>query len=151
MALPAFALRLLLTAVRRPCSSRSMYLLPAGSTAANPPQRYAAAGWDRRTVSGVGTMGTAGGVHCTPQVQDLYPLYLPSQRCGLCQNFKQTILTTRLYKVRTNLYPSPHLRKLSDAPDRSSSAFYAGSANRHVRRSQARRQDGVCVGCVPGV
>ena len=29
----------------------------------------------------------------------------PSQRCGLCQNFKQTTLTTRLYKVRTNLYP----------------------------------------------
>jgi len=49
--------------------------------------------------SGVGTMGT-GGVHCTPQVQDLYP---QSQRCGLCQNFKQTTLTTRLYKVRTNL------------------------------------------------
>ena len=56
------------------------------------------------------------GVHCTPQVQDLYPLYPPSQRCGLCQNFKQTTLTTRLYKVRTNLYP--HLRKCSDAPGR---------------------------------
>jgi len=55
--------------------------------------------------SGVRTMGTGGG-HCTPQVQDLYPLYPPSQRCGLCQNFKQTTLTTRLYKVRTtNLYP----------------------------------------------
>jgi len=49
-------------------------------------------------------MGTEG-VHCTPQVQDLYPLHPPSQRCGLCQNFKQTTLTTRLYKVRTNLYP----------------------------------------------
>ena len=45
------------------------------------------------------------GVHCTAQVQDLYPLYLPSQRCGLCQNFKQTTLTTRLHKVRTKLYP----------------------------------------------
>ena len=45
------------------------------------------------------------GLHCNPQVQDLYPLYPPSQRCGLCQNFKQTTLTTRLYKVRTNLYP----------------------------------------------
>ena len=55
------------------------------------------------------------GVHRTPQVQDLYPLYHPSQRCGLCQNFKQTTLTTRLYKVRTNLYP-PHLRKRCDAP-----------------------------------
>jgi len=31
----------------------------------------------------------------------------PSQRCGLCRNFKQTTLTTRLYKVRTDLYP-PH-------------------------------------------
>jgi len=41
----------------------------------------------------------------------------PSQRCGLCQNFKQTTLTTRLYKVRTNLYP-PHLRKRFDAPGR---------------------------------
>ena len=52
-------------------------------------------------------MGTGGG-HCTPQVQDLYPLYLPRQRGGLCHNFKQTTLTTRLYKVRTNLYtPSP--------------------------------------------
>ena len=55
------------------------------------------------------------GVHCTPQVQDSYPLYPPSQRRGLCQNFKQTTLTIRLYKVRTNLYP--HLRKLSDSPD----------------------------------
>ena len=45
------------------------------------------------------------GVHCTLQVQNLYPLYPPSQRCGLCQNFKQTTLTTRLYKDRTNLYP----------------------------------------------
>ena len=55
-----------------------------------------------------------GGTLYPPQVQDLYPLYLPSQRCGLCQNFKQTTLTTRFYKVRTNLYP--HLRKRSDAP-----------------------------------
>ena len=51
----------------------------------------------------------------------LYPpssgLVPPSQRCGLCQKFKQTTLTTRLYKVRTNLYP-PHLRKRSDAPGR---------------------------------
>jgi len=63
--------------------------------------------------NGVGTMGTRGYI-VSPQVQDLYPLYLPSQRCGLCQNFKQTTLTTRFYKVRTNLYP--HLRKRSDAP-----------------------------------
>ena len=48
-----------------------------------------------------------GGVHCTPQVQDLYPPVIPSQSCGLRQNFKQTTLTTRLYKVRTNLYPPP--------------------------------------------
>jgi len=40
-----------------------------------------------------------------PQVQDLYPMYPPSQRCGLCRDFKQMTLTTRLYKVRTNLYP----------------------------------------------
>jgi len=43
------------------------------------------------------------------------PPVLPSQRCGLCQNFMQMTLTTRLYKVRTHLYP--HLRKRSDAPD----------------------------------
>jgi len=72
--------------------------------------------------SDVGTMGTEG-VHCTPQVQDLYPLHPPSQRCGLCQNFKRTTLTTRLYKVRTNLY-SPHLRKRSDAPACYKSVFY---------------------------
>jgi len=59
------------------------------------------------------------GVHCTPQVQDLYSLYPlpPSQRCGLhvvllymlvCQNFKRTTLTTRLYEVHTNLYPPPN-------------------------------------------
>jgi len=46
-----------------------------------------------------------GGTLYLPQVQDLYPLYPPSQRCSLCKNFKQTTLTTRLYKVRTNLYP----------------------------------------------
>ena len=39
--------------------------------------------------SGVATMGTGGTLY--PQVQDLYPLYHTSQRCGLCQNFKQTI------------------------------------------------------------
>ena len=31
----------------------------------------------------------------------------PSQRYGLCQNFKQTTLTTRLYKFRTDLNPPP--------------------------------------------
>jgi len=56
-----------------------------------------------------------GGEYIVPQVQDLYPLCPSSQRCGLCQNFKQTTLATRLYKVRTNLY-HPHLRKRSDAP-----------------------------------
>ena len=54
--------------------------------------------------SGVGTMGT-GGYIVPPPVQDLYPRYHASQTCGLCQNFKRTTLTTRLYKVRTNLYP----------------------------------------------
>ena len=55
--------------------------------------------------SGVGTMVTGGTLF--PQLQDLYSLYPPSQRCGLCQNFKQTTLTTRPYKVCTNLYPAP--------------------------------------------
>jgi len=54
--------------------------------------------------SSVGTMGTP------PQVQDLYP----QVKDAACQNFKQTTLTTRLYKVRTKWYP--HLRKRSDAP-----------------------------------
>jgi len=49
-----------------------------------------------------------------PPSSGLVPLYPSSLRCGLCQDFKQTTLTTRLYKVRTNLYP--HLRKRSDAP-----------------------------------
>ena len=40
-----------------------------------------------------------------PPSSGLVPLVPPSQRCGLCQYFKQTTLTTRLYKVRTNLYP----------------------------------------------
>jgi len=63
--------------------------------------------------SGVGTMGTGGGTLYPPS-SGLVPLYPSSLRCGLCQDFKQTTLTTRLYKVRTNLYP--HLRKRSDAP-----------------------------------
>jgi len=58
--------------------------------------------------------GDRGYIVPPPQVQDLYPVYHPSQRCGLCQNFKQTTLTTSLYKVRKNLYPP--LRKSSDAP-----------------------------------
>jgi len=61
-------------------------------------------------ISGVGTMR-----NYVPPSSGLVPPVPPSQRCGLCQNFKQTTLTTRLYKVRTNLYP-PHLRKRSDAP-----------------------------------
>jgi len=53
----------------------------------------------------------AGRMVCGKQLSDgcvsarPYPLYLPSQRCGLCQNFKQTTLTTRSCKVRTNFYP----------------------------------------------
>ena len=50
-------------------------------------------------------MGTAG--YTVPPSSGLVPSVPPSQRCGLCQNFKQTTLTTRLYKVRTNLYPPP--------------------------------------------
>jgi len=46
--------------------------------------------------------------HIVPPSSGLVPgLYHPSQRCGLCQNFKQTTLTTILYQVRTNLYPPP--------------------------------------------
>ena len=51
-------------------------------------------------ISGVGTMR-----NYVPPSSGLVPPVPPSQRCGLCQNFKQTTLTTRLYKVRTNLYP----------------------------------------------
>jgi len=53
--------------------------------------------------SGVGTMGTGGTLY--PPSSGLVTPVPSSQRCGLCQNFKQTTLTTRLYKVRTNLYP----------------------------------------------
>jgi len=67
----------------------------------------------RVQISGVGTMGTGRYIvsskfstSCS-RLQDLYPCTPPSQRCGLCQNFKQTTLTTGLYKVRTNLYPPP--------------------------------------------
>jgi len=42
--------------------------------------------------------------YIVPPSSGLVPPVPPSQRCGLCQNFKQTTLTTRLYKVRTNLY-----------------------------------------------
>jgi len=49
-----------------------------------------------------------------PPSSGLVPLYPPSQRCGLCQNFKQTTLTTRLYEVRTNLY-SPLMKKFRRA------------------------------------
>ena len=59
--------------------------------------------------------GDRGYILPPPQVQHLYPLYPRSQRCGLCQNFKQTTLTTRLYNVHTNLHPRS-LRKRSDAP-----------------------------------
>ena len=46
-----------------------------------------------------------GDIVAYPPSSGLVPPVPPSQRCGLCQNFKQTTLTTRLYKVRTNLYP----------------------------------------------
>jgi len=42
-----------------------------------------------------------GGTLCPPSSGPVPP----SQRRGLRQNFKQTTLTTRLYKVLTNLYP----------------------------------------------
>jgi len=52
-----------------------------------------------------GTMGTGGGGTLHPTRSGLVPPVPPSQRCGLCQNFKQTTLTTRLYKVRTICTP----------------------------------------------
>jgi len=48
-------------------------------------------------------MGT-GGYIVPPKFRTCTPVP-PSQRCGFRQNLKQTTLTTRLYKVRTNLYP----------------------------------------------
>ena len=58
--------------------------------------------------SGVGTVETGGGT-LYPQVHDLYPLYPPSQRCGLCQNFKQTTLTK--YCIRFVQICTPQLTK----------------------------------------
>ena len=45
--------------------------------------------------------------YIAPPSSGLVPPGPPSQRCGLCQIFKQTTLTTRLYKVLTNLCPLP--------------------------------------------
>jgi len=42
--------------------------------------------------SGVGTMGTAGYIVPPPSSGLVPPVPFPSQRCGLCQNFKQTTL-----------------------------------------------------------
>ena len=64
------------------------------------------------------------GVTLYPQVQDLY---LPSQRCGLCQNFKQTTLTTRLYKVRTT-----GVNPAGDAGDTSPQYFGWGDVNGNI-------------------
>ena len=44
----------------------------------------------------------------------LVPPVPPSQKCGLCQNFKQTTLSTRLHEVRTNLY-SPTYENIPSA------------------------------------
>ena len=54
--------------------------------------------------SGVGTMGTGG--YIVPPSSGLVGLP-PSQRCGLCQNFTQTTLTTRLYKVNSYKFVPP--------------------------------------------
>jgi len=45
-------------------------------------------------------MGTGGGVHCTAQVQYLYPLYPQVKDAAYVKNFKQTSLATRLYEKR---------------------------------------------------
>jgi len=67
--------------------------------------------------SGVGTMGTGGG-YIVPPSSGLVPPVPPPQvkdAAYVKKHFKQTTLTTRLYKFRTDLY-APHLRKRSDAP-----------------------------------
>jgi len=70
--------------------------------------------------SGVGTMGTGWYIvppkfrtctPCTPQVK--YAAYV--------KNLKQTTLTTRLYKARTNLYPAP---TYENVPTRLRGEFY---------------------------
>jgi len=40
-----------------------------------------------------------------PQVQDFYPLYLQVKDVAYVKILSKRLLTTRLYKVRTNLYP----------------------------------------------
>ena len=56
--------------------------------------------------SGVGTMGT-GEVHCTPQVQDLYPMCPQVKDAAYVKILSKRLLTTRLAMVRTNLYHPP--------------------------------------------
>jgi len=60
----------------------------------------------RQTAVASELCGQGGGTLYAPS-SGLVPPVIPSQSCGLRQNFKQTTLTTRLYKVRTNLYPPP--------------------------------------------
>jgi len=55
--------------------------------------------------SGVGTTGT-GGYIVPPKFRTCTPC-TPKSKMRLMSNFKQTTLTTRLYKVRTNLYLPP--------------------------------------------
>jgi len=59
--------------------------------------------WDLPQRSGVGTVGTGGTLY--PQVQDLYPLYPQVKDAAYVNILSKRLLTTRLYKVRTNLYP----------------------------------------------
>ena len=67
-------------------------------------------------ISGVGTMGTEE-VHCTPVSSGLVPLYPQVKDAAYVKILSKPTLTTRLYKLSTNLYPPPHLRKRSDVPD----------------------------------
>ena len=109
--------------------------------------------------SGVETMWTGGTLY--PQVQDLYPLYPPSQRCGLCQNFKQTTLTTSLYKVLTNLPASEMTYTVSGGALNSTQTkltnLYPPPTYENVPTRLERRggkcligdNDGVCIGVVP--
>ena len=90
-------------------------------------------------------MGRGG--YIVPPSSGLVPPVPPSQRCGLCQNFKQTTLTTRLYKVRTNLYP--HLRNRSDAPDRPDRRLRpCGDPGVTDRQTDIQTQATECVTCL---
>jgi len=84
------------------------------------------------------------GVHCTPKFRTCSPC-TPKSKMRLMSKFKQTILTTRLYKVRTNLYP--HLRKRSDAP----AYIVKQLSNCVISRVDGSQQRGYCLQKILGM